>query len=223
MVTLREATHYFATYAELLAGCRPSTPDAAVQYCLERPIRPQQVQSEITELARRIQAAAPRCSLEIGTNRGGTLFLLCTLSPPDSTIVSIDLPGGRFGGGYAAIKIPLFRRFAKRGQRLRLIRADSHLPATRQRILQILDGVPLDFLFIDGDHTYEGVRRDFDMYASLVRRGGLIVFHDIVEHPPQVGCEVATFWQEIKERYKYWEIIESPNQGWAGLGVLVVS
>jgi len=48
-----------------------------------------------------------------------------------------------------------------------------------------LNGEPLDFLFIDGDHTYEGVKRDFEMYSPLVRNGGIIAFHDIVKHPPE--------------------------------------
>ena len=31
---------------------------------------------------------------------------------------------------------------------------------------------------IDGDHTYEGVKADFERYAPLVRRGGVIIFDD---------------------------------------------
>jgi len=38
----------------------------------------------------------------------------------------------------------------------------------------ILGSRKLDFLFIDGDHSYEGVRRDFEMYSPLVREGGII-------------------------------------------------
>ena len=34
----------------------------------------------------------------------------------------------------------------------------------------------LDLLFIDGDHSYEGVRQDYKMYSKLVRDGGLIAF-----------------------------------------------
>lgn len=80
----------------------------------------------------------------------------------------------------------------------------------------------MDFLFIDGDHTYEGVKKDFEMYSSLVRRGGLIAFHDIVPHPLETGCEVNKFWNEIKYFYKYIEIVRDWNQGWAGIGVLYV-
>jgi predicted O-methyltransferase YrrM len=36
----------------------------------------------------------------------------------------------------------------------------------------------IDFLFIDGDHSYAGIRRDFELFAPHVRRFGLVVFHD---------------------------------------------
>lgn len=36
----------------------------------------------------------------------------------------------------------------------------------------------LDFVFIDGDHTYEAVKVDFEMYFPKVRHGGLIFMHD---------------------------------------------
>lgn len=38
--------------------------------------------------------------------------------------------------------------------------------------------LPIDLLFIDGDHSYEGVKRDFDLFAPRVRQFGLVVFHD---------------------------------------------
>lgn len=36
----------------------------------------------------------------------------------------------------------------------------------------------IDFLFIDGDHNYEGVKVDWDLYKPLLRDGSLIAFHD---------------------------------------------
>src|SRR3984957_18739430 len=147
---------YLKTYGELAFGQRPRTPGEAIDYCVDRPIMMAQVRSEIEELAKLIQAAAPKRSLEIGTNYGGTLFLLCTLSPPGAKIISLDLPSGPFGGGYPRRKIPLFRRFPTADQKLHLIRADSHAPETKERVLQILDGEKLDYLFIDADHTYDG-------------------------------------------------------------------
>jgi predicted O-methyltransferase YrrM len=87
-------------------------------------------------------------------------------------------------------------------------------------VLQILDGEKLDYLFIDGDHTYAGVKRDFEMYSPLVRSGGQVAFHDIAEHTREPSCEVDKFWNEIKQHYRHREMIENPKQGWAGIGVL---
>lgn len=36
----------------------------------------------------------------------------------------------------------------------------------------------LDILFIDGDHSYKGVIRDYALFSPFVRKGGIILFHD---------------------------------------------
>jgi predicted O-methyltransferase YrrM len=217
---LLKSVRYLKCYGELTFGSRPRTPEEAIDYCVDRPILMAQVRSEIVELGKLLQSVAPKRSLEIGTNYGGTLFLLCTVSPPGAQIISVDLGGGPFGGGYPRRKIPLYRKFPRNGQKLRLIRADSHMPETQERVLRALQGDRLDYLFIDGDHTYEGVKRDFEMYSPLLRSGGLVAFHDIAEHRRELACGVDKFWNEIKQPYRHREMIENPNQGWAGIGVL---
>jgi predicted O-methyltransferase YrrM len=101
----------------------------------------------------------------------------------------------------------------------------SHLNSTRQAVEEI--SPTLDLLFIDGDHSYAGVKRDFALYSPIVRPAGMIVFHDIAPHdthkfPLEPACEVDRFWREIKDSYRHTEIIDSPDQGWAGVGVLTV-
>ena len=219
---LLKSVRYLKCYGELAFGGKPTTIEGTIDYCVDRPILMTQVRSEAVALGKMLEAHAPARSLEIGTNYGGTLLLLCNLSAPRAKIISVDLPSGRFGGGYPRRKIPLFRKFPKSGQQLHLIRADSHLPGTKERVLRILDGESLDYLFLDGDHTYEGVRRDFEMYAPLVRSGGLIALHDISEHKEDTDCQVDKFWSEIKTQYRHQEIVENPKQGWAGLGILFV-
>ena len=221
MVTLlSKGFRYLQCCRELAFGSRKNTPEWAVHYCSDRPIVMAQVRSEITALGELIQKSAPKCSMEIGTNYGGTLLLLCTISPPGAQIISLDLPLGSFGGGYPRRKIPLFRLFPRNGQRLSLVRADSHLNETRDRIQKLLGNRKLDYLFIDGDHTYAGVKRDFEMYGPLVRSGGMVAFHDIVEHRRQQDCGVDKFWNELKLRYRHREFIEDPQQEWAGIGVI---
>jgi predicted O-methyltransferase YrrM len=214
---------YLKTYGELVFDRRPRTPAEAIDYCVDRPVMMAQVRSEIEELGNLIQAAAPKRSLEIGTNYGGTLFLLCSLSPPGARVISVDLPAGQFGGGYPRRKMLLYRKFPRNGQQLHLIRADSHAPKTLAGVERLLAGDKLDYLFIDGDHTYEGVKRDFEMYSPLVRSGGMIAFHDIAVHTKEKSCEVDRFWNEIKQRFHHREFVENHKQGWAGIGVLFVS
>jgi predicted O-methyltransferase YrrM len=108
----------------------------------------------------------------------------------------------------------------KKGQRLHLMRAHSHRSDTPDRVASALRGAPLDLLFIDGDHTYNGVKQDFEMYSPFVKSGGIVAFHDIVKHPPETEVQVDRFWKEIKTEYRNREIIEDPQQGWGGIGVL---
>lgn len=41
----------------------------------------------------------------------------------------------------------------------------------------------VDFVFIDGNHSYENVVTDFNLVKNLIRPGGIIVFHDTIFHP----------------------------------------
>jgi len=229
---LLKVVRYIKCYSELTLGGRPNTLEGTIDYCVDRPILMGQVRSEILQLAKILEATPPKRSLEIGTNYGGTLFLLCSLSPPGAKIISVDLPYGRFGGGYPRRKAPLFRRFVRGDQELHLIRADSHSPETKDSVMRILHGEQLDYIFIDADHTYGGVQRDFEMYSPLVRSGGIVVFHDIVTYKRETECQVEKFWDEVKHRYRHREIIEEAKEGslpiavtrapmeTAGLGVL---
>src|SRR5277367_2618450 len=151
-------------------------------FCFAQPIRPVQVPLEFAELAEEIGRLTPQAALEIGTYSGGTLFVLCRLSAPDAIIISIDLPGGAFGGGYTWMQQMVFRKFTRERQKLFCIRADSHASTTVAKAVRGLRGRALDYLLIDGDHSYEGVKRDFELDAPLVRTGGIIAFHDIAQH-----------------------------------------
>jgi hypothetical protein len=69
-------------------------------------IKPIQVKYEIAKLIEIVAGLRPRVVLEIGTVGGGTLFLFTRAADPDAKIISMDLPGGPFGGGYPRWKIP---------------------------------------------------------------------------------------------------------------------
>jgi len=185
-------------------------------------IRPMQVREEILDLLTLIRERGPKTLVEIGTARGGTLFLLCRVAAPDATLVTVDLPPGDSKASYPPWKAPLYQSFGAAGQRVHLIRGDSSASETRQEVRQALNQQPIDFLWIDGDHRYEGARRDFEGYAPLVRPGGLIALHDIRPGPPELVGGVPRFWREIKTRYPHREILAPGDYHGFGIGVLVV-
>ena len=185
-------------------------------------IRPMQLSREIRSFLTLLEADPPRAVLEIGTGRGGTLFLLAQVAHDDALLVSIDEPGGAYAfGGRPEYKrrARLYRALGRDRQRIVYIAGDSHRDETRTEVLEALRGELLDLLFIDGDHTSEGVERDFKMYSPLVRAGGLVAFHDIVPGPSAEVGGVPSFWQQIRDPEAI-EIVEDRQQRSFGIGVL---
>lgn len=188
-----------------------------------RHLRPWQIASELLAVARMMDERKPKTVLEIGTASGGTLFLSALLADPEALIVSIDLQYGRYGGGYPDWKVPLYKSFGTHGQRIELLQGDSHAAETYERLRDILGGRSIDYLFIDGDHTYEGVKQDFEMYGQLLSDEALVVFHDIVSDKSEVPDHfVSVYWDEIKGGYLHREFVQDSNQSKLGLGVLLV-
>ncbi len=185
-------------------------------------IKPLQLREEILPFLELLKNRRPDSVLEIGTFTGGSLFLFTRIASDNAHIISVDLPGGVYGGGYAAWKIPLFKSFASRQQQINLIRANSHLDQTLLQVKSCLDSKAIDFLFIDGDHTYEGVRRDFEMYSPFVSPDGIIALHDIVPALANNGSGVHRFWIEVKKKYRHIEFVRDWKQGSCGIGVLFV-
>lgn len=178
--------------------------------------------SEFVQLVDLVEEQQPRSVLEIGTLSGGTLKAWCECADPEATIVSVDLPGGRWGGGYSMETAARLEGYAGLGQSLHLIRDDSHREGTRKMVGAF---APFDFAFIDGDHTYEGVKQDFDDYSPLVRQGGLIAFHDVLPHPNVPDCDVDRLWAELREDFEVEEFLSPeethPEWGqWGGIGVI---
>ena len=162
---------------------------------------------ELAGLLALLVDAAPKVVLEVGADAGGTLWTWWQL-PSVRRVIGVDLPGGEYSSG---------RVLDTHGSVVVL--GNSHDPGTLADLVNILDGDAVDFLLIDGDHTYDGVKQDFEMYAPLVRDGGLVVFHDICPHPYNPEVEVRKFWLELSGDRD--EIVTDPAT-WGGLGVLHV-
>ncbi len=180
--------------------------------------------TELSPLISLLKKRKLRTVVEIGTEKGGTLYAWCRIALPDAVIVSIDLPGGPFGGGYTLRNVKKFRRYKKKKQKIHFLRKDSHKQTTKRELMKKLSGRKIDFLLIDGDHRYKGVRRDWQMYSPLVKQNGLIAFHDILFHPKIPECKVDRLWNEVKVNYRHREFTDKADDRgwgqWGGIGII---
>jgi len=186
-------------------------------------IRPLQIKKEIEQLLAVVKSHKVKVMLEIGTYNGGTLFLFSHVVNKDALIISVDFPDGLEGGGHGKWRDVLFKIFKLPAQHMFLVRGDSHKQDTLDKVNGILNGIEVDFIFIDGDHTYNGVKQDFQMYSPLLRKGGIIAFHDILERPKELHCEVDRFWKEVKGmlQYETLEVIDKNSDETLGIGIAI--
>lgn len=187
-------------------------------------VRTVQIPWEIRTLARRVKSLNPKRILEIGTAYGGTLFIWAQLARDQ--VISCDLQDmGIQGTQDLSVKRTLFPEFPPPGSscRVTFLEGDSHQPETVRRVEGLLEGHLVDFLFIDGDHSERGVEADYRDYRHLVRPGGLIAFHDIVDNQPTPGNQVQHFWKRLREEVDTEEIVADREQCGFGIGLVKVS
>ncbi len=157
---------------------------------------------ELWKLLELLKLNPPKKILEIGVDKG---FLCKTWLDafPKAEVIGVD-------NNEAALQ---FNGFL-------LLVGDSHDPDVRNRTID--HGPQYDLIFIDGDHTYEGVRKDFEMYGPLITPGGIIAFHDIKRYPGQYeGVEVMKFWDECRQKWANIEIWNGVlNKDAPGIGCL---
>lgn len=180
---------------------------------------PSQKIFEIRQLFEKIKRNDCVHICEIGTLKGGTLFLFCQAASPNAKLIAVDI-------NMPPYRSMAYKKFARKDQKVFCVEGDSKADSTFRKVQSILKPELLDFLFIDGDHSYEGVKNDFEKYSVLVKKGGFIAFHDIVELGPDSPTDyyvggVPKFWREIKTSYpRTEEYIKNPDQEGFGIRVL---
>jgi predicted O-methyltransferase YrrM len=175
-----------------------------------------QIPSEITRLAKSVQALNPKIILEIGTASGGTSLIWSNLAT--ERVITCDLNEMRF-------QAPLFTQFPPPGSKCKvtLLSGNSHSSDFKALVAKELNGTKVDFLFIDGDHTEQGVTADYNDYKEFVRPGGLIAFHDIVENQPLPTNQVFHLWKRLKSLAEVEEFINDPKQRGFGIGIMRIA
>lgn len=153
--------------------------------------------------------------LEIGTLWGGMFFAHCSVLSPAGHAMAID----RFPSESVDAMTARYRSLARPGQRVTCLWRNSHDDETAAQVRVALGGAPLDLLFLDGDHSDAGIARDYELYAPLVREGGVIALHDI---DAPVGGGMPAFWRRLRQRHEGVEFIDRRHapQG-LGIGAIV--
>lgn len=181
----------------------------------------QQIRAEILALTNFVAGLNPRHVMEIGSASGASFYLWSMLAAADGKKISVDLPGGVYGGEVnadAEVRARRDQMMQGFAPGVHLVAGDSHTQEIYNQVQSILGDEKVDFLFIDGDHTYEGVRTDYLMYRDFVRSQGYIAFHDINDsefhRANRVG--VGRLWQELEGV----KLEFNEHQDWAGIGVI---
>jgi len=180
---------------------------------------------EIAPFADFIRRRKTKHVLEIGTLHGGTTAMWGDAA--SGKLISVDLPGGEFGGAahqlfHANMLERNYKLCKQYPGRFFGVLGDSTDPVVIEEALSYLDGESLDLLFIDGNHTYEGVKADFTNYSSRVAAGGVVAFHDILDTKVhrEAGCRVDLFWKELTGRFRTVEF--SVGGDWGGIGAVLL-
>ncbi len=108
-------------------------------------------------------------SMDIGIASGGQTKLLRDYYPCEKTIV-VDIGTHPVFPHWKRIKQDL------NSDLIEEVIADSHAPSTREKLLKYTDKI--DFAYVDGDHSYHGLRKDIFLTKELLKVGGLMVLHD---------------------------------------------
>jgi predicted O-methyltransferase YrrM len=105
--------------------------------------------------------------VEIGAEYGMSASLFIAGAKPTVRITSVDL----FPGDMLAKYRNNLREAGYEGRSTQ-IQGDSSTAG------KLWDGGPIDLLFIDGDHNYEGCKADIDAWVKHVKVHGFVIFHD---------------------------------------------
>lgn len=165
-----------------------------------------QEEVEFSRLLELYIARSPKRVLEIGTYAGGTLFHWLRFAV-GALVVSVD---------DSHLNSERYREWLAPGSSLELAHGDTRDP---EIIEQVSHWAPYDFVFVDAGHLDDEVRADWANYGPMVAPGGLIAFHDIIEHEGLPRIQVFHLWAELKAENTYIEIV---SPGGSGIGVLVL-
>jgi predicted O-methyltransferase YrrM len=156
-------------------------------------------------------ASGAGVAVAIGTYEGVTTCVMAAAISKDGIVYAVDpFLKGRMGICYG--RWITRRSLRKKGflDRVRFIEMFSF------EAVKYIDG-DIDFIFIDGDHSWEGFQRDWQDWAPKVRLGGGVALHDtsVPPHNPRVADlgSHKYFHEKVKHdpRFEIVDTVDSLN------------
>ena len=148
-------------------------------------------------------ARGRRTLVEIGVYHGASTARLARVMAPGATLTAIDpYPAGRLGVSFE--RMVALREVARAPSAgvVRWLRATSHDAAAQ------FSGLA-DFVFVDGDHSWDGIARDWDDWSSRVAPRGVIVLHDSRSVPTRPDLDSVRFTTDVVARDARFREVES--------------
>ena len=162
-----------------------------------------------------VSVLRPRLFVELGTHSGNSYCAFCQAVKDlniDTKCYAVDTWKGDMQAGFYKEEVmanlrayhePLYSEFS------------FLLQSTFDDAVASFSDGTIDLLHIDGLHTYDAVKHDFETWIPKLSTHGVVLFHDISERQKDFG--VWKFWEEISAKYPFFSFTHGH-----GLGVLVV-
>lgn len=155
-------------------------------------------------------AAGRKRLVEIGVWHGVNTRRIRQKMDAGGTLYAVDpFPVGRFGVSWQKKIAHREANVVDNGQ---LVWMESFSDTAFEKFNEV-DGGPIDFIFIDGDHSYEGVQTDWNLWSPLVEPGGVVALHDSRSYEGReidhVGA--ARFTREVILKDDDFEMIDSTD------------
>jgi hypothetical protein len=163
-----------------------------------------------------IEVANPGCFVELGTHSGTSYAAFCQAVQRlalETKCYAIDTWKGDQQTGFYGEEI--FADLAAHNQEF-YSGFSSLIRSTFDEASKYFEEGSIDLLHIDGFHTYEAVKRDFDLWYLKLSSRAVVLFHDINVREREFG--VIRLWKERRERWPSFEFIHGHGLGILGVG-----